>query len=336
MKIDSDRLRILRERKGFTRPKLEKLSGITERTIQRLEREPHRSQKTREDTLNGLAKALSVEPGVLTGELPLPESDDTLTDDNLDRVQIGAQVAPKTRLAYDLIKRRYGVNATEIIDMAPLFFALLAEGSLAWRREKLKEADEMIRRLDEMSDEIGYWMFNVTTMFAEGASSLDEESISKADLFGDHLFNDDGYTTHEPFDFKQKNPFAHHLRKLVDELAVPGVVDVDRGDLSMASNYKFPNYDICRDELDHIANGSSDARNALVTGCVRLSEIPDELMDEDAGEERARWLEERLPDMLKEISNENADFIAELPEVKDLILKHAPKTNSENEKGDDQ
>ena len=74
MKIDSERLRTLRKRKGFTRPQLAKLSGITERTIQRLEREPHQSQKTREDTVIRLAKPLGVEPGVLTGELPLPES----------------------------------------------------------------------------------------------------------------------------------------------------------------------------------------------------------------------------------------------------------------------
>ena len=76
MKINPDCLRTVRQKKGFTRPQLEKRSGITVRTIQRLEQEPHRSQKTREDTLNRLAKALSVEPGVLTGELPLPESDD--------------------------------------------------------------------------------------------------------------------------------------------------------------------------------------------------------------------------------------------------------------------
>ena len=90
--------------------------------------------------MNSLAKALRVEPEVLTGKLPLPESDKT---PELERVQIGAQVAPKVRLAYDLIKRRYGVSTTEMITMGPLFFALLAQGSLAWRREKLKEVEEM-------------------------------------------------------------------------------------------------------------------------------------------------------------------------------------------------
>ena len=146
MKIDPERLHSLRNKKGFTRSQLAQRSGISERTIQRLENEPQRSQKSQEHTLNSLAQALGVEkePGVLTGELPLPNSDKAPTGDNSDRVQIGAQIAPKTRLAYDLIKHRYGVSRTEIINMAPLFFVLLAEGSLAQRREKLKEVEDML------------------------------------------------------------------------------------------------------------------------------------------------------------------------------------------------
>ena len=348
MKIDPDRLRILRQQKRLTRPQLAERAKISERTIQRLENEPHRSQKTQEHTLNGLSKALSVEPGVLTGELPIPESDKASAD-NSERVQIGAQIAPKTRLAYDLIKRRYGISATEIINMAPLFFALLAEGSLARRREKLKDVDERIARLDQMDNETGHCMFGVSTILAWEASSLEQESISKADLFGDHLFEDDGYTinmffsNNQPFDFTKENPFAYYLRKLAGELDISGVVDVDGGDLNVASNFKFPHYDICRDELDRIANGSHDAKKALETGFARLSEISEERMAEDADEERAKWLEERLPDILRKISGEKkgnilADVVATSPkgdEMKEALEKFdSQKTNSETEKGE--
>ena len=60
MKVDSDRLRTLRQRKKLSRPDLERVSGITVRTIQRLENEPDKCRKTREDTVNELAKALDV------------------------------------------------------------------------------------------------------------------------------------------------------------------------------------------------------------------------------------------------------------------------------------
>ena len=340
MKIDPDRLSTLRTEKGLTRPQLADRSGITVRTIQRLEKEPQLSQKSREDTLNRLAKALSVEPGVLTKKLPFPKSDKTSAD-NPDRVQIGAQIAPKTRLAYDLIKRRYGVSVTEIINMAPLFFALLAEGSLTRRREKLKEVSEAFNHCEQTVDwEIGP-IFGSTFVVAEMAFATIAESIDKTDLFGKYL--DDEFMGMS-FDSSTENPFVNYLRKLTDELAIPGVVDVDGGDLNIASNFKFPYYDICNDELDHIANGSLDAKRALETGCARLSEIPEELMAEDTGKERAKWLEERLLDIFKETSEEKkgnviAEFVATSPkgdEMKELF-ENASKTNRETEKeGDDQ
>lgn len=325
MKIDPARLRILRERKGFTRPQLGKLSGITERTIQRLEREPHQSQKTREDTVIRLAKPLSVEPGVLTGELRLPESDEVPVYDQ----------APKTRLAYDLIKRRYGVSRTEIINMAPLFFVLLAEGSLAWRRKKLKEVEEAYDHLMQID---GFWSGGSAYLqhgMDEGAGG-EEESIDRADLFGEHL--DDDFMG-KPFDSSKNNPFTYYLRKLANELDIPGIVGVDEGVLNIASDFKFPHYDICNDELDRIANGSPDAKKALEIGFARLSEISDELMAEDASEKRAEWLEEKLPDILvRDKEGVITEFIAtslQGDEKRNILLKaDSQKTNSENEKGE--
>ena len=188
----------------MTRKELAERSGIAERTIQRLENEPEKSQKTREDTLNRLAKALSVELGVLIGELPLHESVKA-PDSDSKRVPISAQVAPKARLAYDLLKRRYGVSATEIINMAPLFFALLAEGSLAWRREKLKEAYEAIDRLEQID---GFWrggLSGAESYMNEGIAA-EENSIDKADLFGEHLFSDASVLMDDFFDPSTDNP----------------------------------------------------------------------------------------------------------------------------------
>ena len=76
MKIDPERLSRLRKKNGLSRPQLAKRSGITERTIQRLESksESQQHQKTHEHTVNKLAEALGVRAGVLTGELPFRES----------------------------------------------------------------------------------------------------------------------------------------------------------------------------------------------------------------------------------------------------------------------
>ena len=267
MKIEADRLRTLRKSKRLTRQQLANKSGISARTIQRLENEPERCLNTREDTVNLLAKALDVEPGVLTGELPLPESDDVRVADP-DPVQIGAQIPPKVRLAYDLIKRRYGVNATDIITMAPLFFALLAEGSLAWRRGNLQLADDGFELLLKSG---------IAHDVLDAPFGYEHESIDRADIFGELLFKNE--LGPEPFDSSIENPFANYLRKLPDDLEIaPGFVNVDKRGLSFGSPTEFPDFNLWYDEIERVTNGSSNARRTLETGCARLSEIPEDLM----------------------------------------------------------
>ena len=303
MKIDPDILRRLRKEKDLSRAQLERRSNVSKRTIQRLENESERTQTNREDTLDHLAKALGVEKGVLTGDMPFPDANKSPEP---ERVQIGAQVAPKARLAYDLVKRRYGVSATEIINMAPLFFTLLAEESLAKRLENLKEVSEAIGRLDEIGEAIGHPIFGDAAIVAGNARGAEEDSIDKADIFGEHLLGDDVdafFST--PFEPATDNPFAGHLRRLAADLDRPGIVKVERDDLSYGTPWlRFPDYELCDNQLNGITNGSRDAKRALETGYARLSDIPENLKGEETGEERAAWLAERLPDTFKDLEED--------------------------------
>lgn len=329
------RLRVLRKAKNFSRARLAQLSGVSMRTIQRLENPALSNTTPHWTTVERLAKALQIAPGVLTGELPLPQTGKTPAPPQ--RVQVNAEIAPKARLAYDLVKSRYGVSATEIINMAPLLFVILAEGSLGWRRKKLEEAGEAIGRLDEMGNEVGYWLFGRATTVALNANTLEDESIAKADIFGDHLFSDShGTFGDDPFDRSTGNPFAAYLRKLATDLESPGVVEVERDDLNYGSPWlRFPDYDLCNDEIEKVTNDSLNARRALETGRVRLSEIPKELKGDDAGKERAAWLEERLPDIYRDLNEDQpiAKFAkiaatATPTEVKEILKKAAPESGS--------
>lgn len=294
MKIDADRLRTLRKRKRLSRQQLADRSrtadppGISARTIQRLENEPEKSNTTREDTVNRLAEALDVEPGVLTGELDLPDADEApFAEPGLRRVRIGAQITPKARLSYDLIKRRYDVNATDVIYIAPLLFTLLAEASLAWRRERLVEAREASRQLGQIG---GYWRGGLGTGLDDAVYNgitREEESISSADLFGEQLDQEPYF-----FDPEEKNPFVDFLRKMADEIAAPGIFEIDEGMLDVEADYRFPYYEICGIELDDIAKKSLIGRFALEIGLLRISEIPEDLIADDTTEECWTSLEE--------------------------------------------
>ena len=272
MKIDPERLSTLRTSKGLSQAKLARKAGIHPRTIRRLEKEPEQCEKTREDTVNLLAKALAVEVGVLTGDQPLPEPPaDKEPAIAPMRSRIRAQIFSESRLAYDLVSRRYGVTASEIINLAPLFFTLLAEGSLKWRREKLKEVNEGIDLLVE-----GGPPPELVEMIEQ-----EEMSVDNTDIFGEQ--RQEGYWEVPP---SGDNLFAKYLHSLDGEAVDDNQADWSRMEID---------YVICTEELSAITNRSWRARMCLEAGHARISEIPEELMAEDAGEERAKWLEDRIP-----------------------------------------
>ena len=177
--------------------------------------------------------------------------------------------------------------------MAPLFFVLLAEGSFAWRREKLRQLNEAIVRMKEIGKmrekSIGHLSYTNCADVAENALSFEKESIDKADLFGEHL---PGEAHDFRYDPSRENPFADYMRWFADGLENPGIVKITSGELKPGLG-GFPDYEICGEGLDKIAGDSQKARQALKDGAVRLSDIPEELVAEHSIDERVEWLENR-------------------------------------------
>ena len=273
MRVNAERLRELRTRKGLSQAELARRARIHARTVRRMEREPEQCGKAREDTVHRLAKALGVEPAVLTGDGPLPPPPRLGKEPTSApmRSRISAQIFSKSRLAYDLVTRRYGVTASEIINLAPLFFALLAEGSLKWRREKLKEVEEGI----------GLWVDGGPPPDLMEVIEQEEMSIDNSDVFGE------GREEIWGFPLSYKNPFAAYLNRQDPD----SVHSLDVQSLKMRIDYG-----IYLEELRAITNGSRRARMCLEAGHARVTDIPEELMAEDAGEKRAKWLVERIPE----------------------------------------
>ena len=286
--VDPNLLRQLREAKRLTRARLATQAKVSERQLRRLEDSKAPLRSIRDNTLMKLARALDVEPKVLTGESPPPDL--TPRQAPLERSPIRAMIEPKARLAYTLMKQRYGVNATDIINMAPLFFTLLAEGSLAWRRERLEAADEAMERAVSFGE--GHLSFMKAALHVENGLIGESQSIEALDLFGEKVSDDAHYWD---YDSSTENPFAAYLRKLADDLGSADVVSVGHDPLGVGLAPEYPDYDVCSAELDRIANHSDEARRVLEVGHARLDEIPADLRGDDAGEQRAAWLESKAP-----------------------------------------
>lgn len=209
------------------------------------------------------------------------------------------------RLAYDLVERRYGATAKNIVTLGPMLFVLLAEGCLARRQQKLQEVNEAKDRLESLATDDTLY-FAKYLVDVDAGAGVEESSIEQADIRGEVVrheglawgaFNED--------DLFAVTPFAIYLEELaaaIDKSEVIRFVDVDFDDFDYDDLFGADPYQCCAGELERIANGSGRAQLALELGLARIGEIPAELMDESATEQRVAWLESKLDESRGETS----------------------------------
>ncbi len=303
--IDPSCLRTLRKGRKLSREKLASQSGISARHIARIEgqEEPYNLHP---QTLARLARALAVKTAALTGEEPPPPSPQPSGS-----VRRSIQTGPATRLDYDLVNRRYGVTAQQIIDLAPLLFTMLAEGSLAWRREKLEQMDQALSDLRKLADEHSQLYFTRLQVDIDTGAGIEERSIAQADILGDLARGEDNeYNWLDAV--LDVNPFADYMCKLANDIDQPDIIRFKESEAPEDPEdflpplvfrheiYGVKPFRLCPKEMDEITGSSKFAQWALVCGDVRISDIPHELMSEDAKEERVKWLEGRLSSQARE------------------------------------
>jgi transcriptional regulator with XRE-family HTH domain len=78
--ISPDRLLLVRKHRRWSQTKLSSKAKLERRNIQRIENSKKQEYTVREETLLRLAEALSVKPGVLTGQEALPEDFSSAVD----------------------------------------------------------------------------------------------------------------------------------------------------------------------------------------------------------------------------------------------------------------
>ena len=310
--IDPKRVRSLRDSRNLSRDKLASKSGVSARQIARIEGQDTPAA-LRPPTLASLARALDVESAVLTGEKPLP-----LSLPQADGVRLSVQMGSATRLDYDLVSRRYSVTAKQVIDLAPLMFAMLAEGSLAWRREKLKQVDQALSDLRNLAREHSQLYFASLQVDIDTGCGIEERSIAQADVLGDLARDEDN----ELGDFLagEATPFADYMRKLASDIDQPDIISFEDSDNSLVLGYRHEIYGVepfrlCSKGVDEITGNSKYAQWALLSGNARISDIPQELMSEEAKDQRVEWLEDRLSDEVKTANEDWESFMADI-EVK--------------------
>ena len=318
----AETIKALRVYRGLTRAELAERAGISERQLARIE--ARQVDVTRNDgqakrQMIRLAEVLRVTQedlrgntkkakGVLNEE---PKSDPVLP--------ISASVSALTRLGFAFVRLRYGWSIGEVVELAPLMFALLAEGSLARRRGRL---DEMKKMHDELPKELQRYLLE----FRE-QSDIEERSIGRRDLRDEDIDNGGHLTS--VFRGKQEDPFSAYLIEFAQ--------DQDRHSEDRTNELPIPPKEeprlaerwllawMFREEMERTVGKSERARWALEYGDVNLFDIPQELRfdleaerkgklvddpeeREHRFEKRVEWLESKLSREVEEAVRRWRDF----------------------------
>ena len=329
-------LRALREREGMSRAELAKRSKVPERGIARLESTANTIESA---TLGALAKALGTDVDTLSRESFEPPVGSN-TKGESGRMTVA--LSPQLRLAYDLIGHRYGPTRSQIIELAPLLFALLAEACLAERRKRLDEVEEAAHQLRQLGDGASQLYFTHYLVDVEYGAGLELESIESADLLGQKVRADDWARMNFEADLDKVTPFADYLCTLADKLDLDGVVDFLPVESEAAVGTDLLDdiwgaepYQVCGSTLTELTGGSKRARWALAHGDVQLSKTPRELLKAEAKEARVKWFEDRLSEDVREELERRESWMTELSRKISLDRNSEPTPSSEEAAGGD-
>lgn len=286
MQIRPDTLKLLRSRATMSQDDLADASRVSKKTIARIETGKSQPNAI---TVQRLATALKVKPEDLAKD-PAERSDDESVLRDAGLRPLKTWIDGETALAFQMVENVYGISIASQVDMAPLFTALLAEGSLEWRRKRLAEIDEATDQLMTLGS--GHLSFANAAISVQDGSIREGLSIKIRDIFGktvgDDVF-DWGYDT------SRNNPFADYLKAFAKKLDTK-LIMLDPNETDTLGVAGFPDYRVAPERIEEITGGDVMAEHALMRGHASVADMPPDLLTPEKREQRIAWLVAQVPE----------------------------------------
>lgn len=289
MIIQANELKAARKRKGWSREDLARESKLSVRQIARLESDREGHRRVRGHTVRQLSEALNIQESALAGELPRlsPEAG----RDSPPKGQVSLTIDTACRNAMALVARRYSVTQQQIVEVAPLLFLIMAEQSLARRRDQIEQLRDVIFQSESAVPRHLNQIWRFSDEDNERAIAAEERSVEERDLFGKRLGGRCEASDAE-------NPFARYLSESLmncDPLTTTNYIPVrwEAGE--------EPNYRIGLDELAEMLGDDHVAWEPVLNGKVALAQMPGEIRKAKPAD-RAEWVKEKVRAQEKELT----------------------------------
>lgn len=253
-------LKTLRNKKGLSQEELAGRIGVTPGQISRWE--CGKSVSLRKRSRAALTKAL----GVTWDELTREPSGDIEDYQLRQTAKLSLHVKRETRTALEIVALLYGVRWSDIVDLAPLLFLIMAEGSLAYRSKRVdeieKDLDELVQKSQESLPHLAPAFDGFRSHDAGIELSAERESIKARQVFG----------VDNPYDIDNNNPFANYLDHFLGDVRGRLIEDIFPRWMGDAPSWSFTDKLLSavteiqgdteqdRDALRYVANGDIDLR----------------------------------------------------------------------------
>jgi transcriptional regulator with XRE-family HTH domain len=328
--IHPDALKHYRARKDWTQERLaEATKGknkVSLPTIKRIEGTKDGSYPANDRVAEGLAKALGVTVDILS-KPPTDEAEREASLRHFGYRPLRTMLDAETALAFNMVQQIYGIPIHSQIVMAPLFATLLAEGSLAWRRERVAEIEAATATLMSLGG--GHFSFANSAYRAEDGAFHEKRCIEKRDLFGDDIWEDVYDLGYEP---SENNPFADFLKHFASKVGARAVsFEGDWSTSSWKTSEGMPEYRIGAELISELTGDNPDAEYALLRSHARLKDIPAELHGNERQADRIAWIISRIPEeelaKRKAEQKELSSLLGDLDLLDAAVSPHQAKEN---------
>ena len=334
-KVNPKALKHLRNKKHWSLEELSKRAKIGKRRLIELEKETAGFHEMRDGNFADLCKALNATPAQLRGEEAFTESLPA------NYVTLRSKITTEAQMNYDLISAQYGVESDQIVQLAPLMFAILVEDSFKWRREQLelrKQILELQEKLRETvyADEVnGPYTISLSDVLSHEEEAIDRREVFTAPLEATNLMLRYEEVLGESFFGSFQGLAAHRITDRFTDFIAEKLKSnshafrADVADIEVSCQRQIFDHGLryisVLDLFEYVTDGGDEQatamnRLALLTGALRLRDADPETVQ---GPYALRaWFAEQL-------SDENVQ--SRLKEVAPAVLQREPTSNDEQE-----
>ena len=289
MAFDKQKFKAEMKRAGVTQKQLAEMHGVQVRQVSRWlnSKDPLKSDKIRD---------LCVSIGVSPEDF---DEDWVGTLDTKNTARVSAKISSASKNAYWLLKMKFGVTETQIVELAPTLFAMFAGSALEQLRngenDITKKAVEVLARQYGIDPDATYYL----DPSADAFDRAHEKFISEMKIFGGEVLDEN-----DNYYFGELNPFATEMENFIKPSVNVEIPRAFGGECPTSRGTA-----VCVASINAISGGDEEINEAIRYGHIELFSDEFESLFDDP-EARMKWMK----DIVQKVREEREIKEAELNE----------------------